>query len=185
MIPLTPPLSCGEAGWAASLQLNLFIRSDILPGRFDPYKFSSADMARTHSLVVEAIMDDEQNQVCGYSYVNDEAGLTAGHLSLWSLSDIRKIIRCMQDSTPMRHKATHFLNVPSLANKMFEFFTMLLNEKLRDRIMVSCTYKRGVALGQEKCRCPSKREPVKLQIILLHQHFFLVILWDLLQQHNI
>lgn len=106
-------------------------------GRFDPYKFSSADMARTHSLVVEAIMDDEQNQVCGYSYVNDEAGLTAGHVSLWSLSDIRKMIRCLQDSTPMRHKATHFLNVPSLANKLFEFFTMLLNDKLRNRIMVS------------------------------------------------
>ncbi|XP_034242677.1 clavesin-1 [Thrips palmi] len=105
-------------------------------GRFDPYKFSSADMARTHGLVVEAIMDDEQNQVCGYSYVNDEAGMTAGHVSLWSLADIRKMIRCLQDSTPMRHKATHFLNVPSMANRLFEFFTMLLNDKLRNRIML-------------------------------------------------
>jgi len=37
----------------------------------------------------------------------------------------------------MRHKATHFFNVPHYANKVFEFFVSLLNEKLKDRIMVS------------------------------------------------
>jgi len=37
----------------------------------------------------------------------------------------------------MRHKATHFFNVPHYANKVFEFFISLLNEKLKDRIMVS------------------------------------------------
>jgi hypothetical protein len=37
----------------------------------------------------------------------------------------------------MRHKATHFFNVPHYANKIFEFFIALLNEKLKDRIMVS------------------------------------------------
>ena len=37
----------------------------------------------------------------------------------------------------MRHKATHFFNVPHYANKVFEFFIALLNEKLKDRIRVS------------------------------------------------
>lgn len=92
-------------------------------------------MARTHSLVMEALMDDAQNQVCGYTYVNDEAGLNAGHLSLFSLSDVRKLIRLVMESTPVRHKATHFLNVPTLANKLFEFFTMVLSDKLRNRVM--------------------------------------------------
>ncbi|PSN51630.1 hypothetical protein C0J52_09444 [Blattella germanica] len=103
-------------------------------GRFDPYKYTSVHMVRCHSLVVECLMDDEENQIRGYSYCNDESGLTMGHISLWSLTDIRKILRCIQNSTPMRHKATHFFNVPHYANKVFEFFIALLSEKLKDRI---------------------------------------------------
>ncbi|KAJ9573518.1 hypothetical protein L9F63_009082 [Diploptera punctata] len=103
-------------------------------GRFDPYKYSAVHMVRCHSLVVECLMDEDENQIRGYSYCNDESGLTMGHISLWSLTDIRKILRCIQNSTPMRHKATHFFNVPHYANKVFEFFIGLLNEKLKDRI---------------------------------------------------
>jgi len=60
-----------------------------------------------------------------------------GHISLWSLTDIRCMLKCIQNSTPMRHKATHFINVPTYANKVFEFFIGLLNEKLKSRINVS------------------------------------------------
>lgn len=34
-------------------------------GRFDPYKYTAADMARVHSLVVESLMDDAENQIRG------------------------------------------------------------------------------------------------------------------------
>lgn len=65
-------------------------------GKFDPYRFTSSNMARAHSLVTEALLDDEESQIAGYSHVNDEEGLTMGHLSLWSLTDIRNMIRCIQ-----------------------------------------------------------------------------------------
>ncbi|XP_033191707.1 clavesin-2 [Bombus vancouverensis nearcticus] len=105
-------------------------------GRFDPYKYTSAQMARAHSLVVESLMDDEENQVRGYTHINDESGLTMGHLSAWSLTDIRNMLRCIQNSTPMRHKETHFVNIPSCAIKVIEFGISLLNDKLKNRIMV-------------------------------------------------
>lgn len=35
-------------------------------GRFDPYKYTAADMARVHSLVVESLMDDPENQIRGF-----------------------------------------------------------------------------------------------------------------------
>lgn len=126
-----------EQGYIVPLpQRDDFGRQVILTcaGRFDPYKYTSVHMARAHSLVVECLMDDEENQIRGYSYCNDESGLTMGHISLWSLNDIRKILQCIQNSTPMRHKATHFFNVPHYANKVFEFFIALLNDKLKDRI---------------------------------------------------
>lgn len=105
-------------------------------GRFDPYKYTSAQMARAHSLVVEALMDDEENQVRGYTHINDESGLTMGHLSAWSLTDIRNMLRCIQNSTPMRHKETHFVNIPTCAIKIIEFGISLLNDKLKSRILV-------------------------------------------------
>ncbi|XP_014228618.1 clavesin-2 [Trichogramma pretiosum] len=105
-------------------------------GRFDPYKFTSAQMVRVHSLVVEALMDDEDSQVHGYTYLNDESGLTMGHLSAWSVSDIRNMLTCIQNSTPMRHKETHLLNVPGCANKIIEFALGMLSDKLRSRVLL-------------------------------------------------
>lgn len=68
-------------------------------GKFDPHKFTSAHMARVHSLVTESLMDDEINQVNGYNYINDESGFQMAHISLWSLTDIRNILRCIQVNT--------------------------------------------------------------------------------------
>ncbi|CAH1102026.1 unnamed protein product [Psylliodes chrysocephalus] len=104
---------------------------------FDPHKFTSAHMIRVHSLVTESLMDDEMNQINGYTYVNDEAGFSMAHISLWGISDLRNIVRCIQNTTPMRHKGNHFLNMNPSAAKLFEYSSPLLNEKLRNRLHVS------------------------------------------------
>ncbi|XP_066263024.1 clavesin-2-like [Euwallacea similis] len=105
-------------------------------GKFDPHKYTSADMVRVHSLVTEALMDDEVNQINGYTYINDESGFQMAHISLWSLTDVRNILRCIQNTTPMRHKANHFLNISASAIKLIEFAIGLLNEKLKNRIFM-------------------------------------------------
>lgn len=105
-------------------------------GKFDPHKYTGAHMARVHSLITESLMDDELNQVHGYTYVNDEAGFQMAHISLWSLTDIRNMLRCIQNSTPMRHKSNHFLNISSNAVKLIEFAVSLLTEKLKSRIII-------------------------------------------------
>lgn len=65
-------------------------------GKFDPHKYTSAHMIKVHSLVTEALMDDEVNQIHGYTYINDESGFQLAHISLWSLTDVRNILRCIQ-----------------------------------------------------------------------------------------
>lgn len=37
----------------------------------------------------------------------------------------------------MRHKATHFVNIPHFANRIIELGVSLLSEKLKNRITVS------------------------------------------------
>ncbi|TMW40370.1 hypothetical protein DOY81_014550 [Sarcophaga bullata] len=104
--------------------------------KFDPYKFTSVQMARIHSLICEALLDDEDSQVAGYVYVNDESGMNMGFVSLWSLTDLRSIIKCIQNSTPMRHKETHFINIPHYANRVIELAVSMLSDKLKKRIIV-------------------------------------------------
>ncbi|XP_055687645.1 clavesin-1 [Lutzomyia longipalpis] len=108
-------------------------------GKFDPHRFTSAQMARVHSLICEAFMDDEESQVAGYNYINDESGLAMAHVSLWSLTDIRNMMKCIQNSTPMRHKETHFINLPHYGNRVVEFILTVLNEKLKKRIVLHPT----------------------------------------------
>ncbi|XP_023159087.1 clavesin-1 isoform X2 [Ceratitis capitata] len=103
---------------------------------FDPYKYTSVQMARVHSLICEGLLDDEQSQVAGYVYINDESGINMGFASLWSLSDLRSMVKCIQNSTPMRHKETHFVNIPQFANRIIELGVSLLSDKLKGRITV-------------------------------------------------
>ncbi|XP_011879322.1 PREDICTED: rhophilin-2 [Vollenhovia emeryi] len=105
-------------------------------GRFDASKYSSAHLARIHAIVLEALCDDEKNQVCGYTYLNDESGLTMNHFSTWSFTDIRNLIRCVQNSAPARHKETHLINIPNAVAKILEFGISLLSDKLKSRIWI-------------------------------------------------
>lgn len=65
-------------------------------GKFDTHRFTSAQMARVHSLVCESLLDDEESQVAGYSHVNDESGMSMSLISLWTLSDIKNMLGCIQ-----------------------------------------------------------------------------------------
>ncbi|KYQ54653.1 Clavesin-1 [Trachymyrmex zeteki] len=104
--------------------------------RFDPSKFSSTHLIRVHSMVVETLMNDEKSQVHGYTYLSDATGLSMSHFSTLSFMDIRNILRCIQNSTPMRHKETHLINVPNSIAKIIEFGMSILNDKLKSRVMI-------------------------------------------------
>lgn len=104
--------------------------------RFNAAKFTSAHMARTHAMVVESLLDEQESQVAGYLYITDEAGLTMNHVSLWSLVDLKKMSKCIQVSSPMRHKESHFVHIPSFANKVIEFALSLTSEKLKKRMFL-------------------------------------------------
>lgn len=105
-------------------------------GRFDANKYSSLHMARIHSIIAEFLLDDEKNQIYGYTYLNDEAGLTMNHFSTWSFTDIRNMLRCIQNSMPARNKETHLINIPSSVAKILEFSISLLSDKLKSRIFI-------------------------------------------------
>lgn len=102
---------------------------------FDATRYAGAKMAKVHGLIAESLMDDEESQISGYTYINDESGMSVAHLSLFSLTEMRNLIRSVQFSTPMRHKETHFINLPKFAQQIIDFIMMLLSDKLKSRAM--------------------------------------------------
>lgn len=105
-------------------------------GRYDPYKYKSDHLVRTHSLVMEILMDDEESQIRGYTYIINESGISMGHISMWSLIDVRKLLNCVQNGLPLRHKRSYIINVPSYGVKFFELCISYLNEKFRKRCTI-------------------------------------------------
>uniref|UniRef100_A0A182JRX9 CRAL-TRIO domain-containing protein n=1 Tax=Anopheles christyi TaxID=43041 RepID=A0A182JRX9_9DIPT len=104
--------------------------------KFDTSRFTSAQLIKIHSMVLEALQDEEESQISGYIHVTDDSELNIGFLSIWSFTDIRNLAHCVQNSLPMRQKENHFVNLPSFANKLSEFILSVLSEKLRNRVFV-------------------------------------------------
>ncbi|CAD6239905.1 GSCOCG00002413001-RA-CDS [Cotesia congregata] len=105
-------------------------------GQFDPHKYTGSQMMRAQTLAFEAVIGDEENQVRGYTYVYDFSGLTMSHLSLFSLTEIRKVVNWIQNGIPMQQKMAYLFNVPKNATKVIDFSMSLLNDKFKDSIAV-------------------------------------------------
>ncbi|XP_062553465.1 clavesin-1-like [Armigeres subalbatus] len=105
-------------------------------GKFDTSRFTAAHLIRVHSLVVEALLDEEESQIAGYVHVIDDSDLSMAFLGIWSFTDIKNLANCVQNSLPMRQKENHFVNLPSFANKLSDFILSVLSEKLKNRVFV-------------------------------------------------
>lgn len=100
---------------------------------FDPTRFTTSDMMRAHIMTFETLLNDEQNQVSGFTYVFDEKSVTWNQLSIWTPSEVSKAFSCCERALPMRHREIHFLNLPWTMSLILQFAKSLLSDKLRKR----------------------------------------------------
>lgn len=100
---------------------------------FDPSKYDTSDMMRAHVMTFETLLNDEENQVRGFTYVFDEKAVSWSHLSIWTPSEVSKAFSCCERALPMRHRDINFLNLPWTMSLIFQFAKSLLSEKIRSR----------------------------------------------------
>jgi len=100
---------------------------------FDPSKYNTSDMMRAHVMTFETLLNDEENQVRGFTYVFDEKAVSWSHLSIWTPSEVSKAFSCCERALPMRHRDINFLNLPWTMSLIFQFAKSLLSEKIRNR----------------------------------------------------
>merc|ERR1711910_100511 len=84
-------------------------------------------------MTFETLLNDEENQVKGFTYVMDEKCVSWSQISIWTPSEVSKAFSCCERALPMRHREIHFLNLPWTMSLIFQFAKSLLSEKIRKR----------------------------------------------------
>ncbi|CAG9857467.1 unnamed protein product [Phyllotreta striolata] len=104
--------------------------------KFDLEKFTGTDLARVHSVTYESLLDDEANQVLGFSHVANVSGASLNHVPLFTVSEFAQMVRWGEQSVPMRHKKITILNLPSVVKFVFDFAISIASDKLKARISI-------------------------------------------------
>jgi len=102
----------------------------------DPSKHNTSHVVRAHIATFETLLQEEENQVRGFTYVFDCSGLTLAHLSIWTPQECSKVLSICEKNLPMRHKDINLLNLPFPMWAVFEFCKTLLSDKIRKRFTV-------------------------------------------------
>lgn len=79
----------GNSGYSIFTELYIYFYADF----FNATKYNCWDMSRAHFLVYESLLDDEMDQMCGFTHVGDGGGVTSAHVTSWSPSDFARLLK--------------------------------------------------------------------------------------------
>lgn len=100
----------------------------------DPYRHTNSDQMRAFIITFEALLEEEESQLRGFTYVFDCSGVSLAHITLWSPVEVRKMFNICQKNLPMRHKDINLVALPFPMRAVLEFCKSLLSEKIKSRL---------------------------------------------------
>lgn len=110
----------------------IFFRSKML----DPERHASANVMRAYELVLHSLYDQDEVQIAGIVYIFDDDGFSMGHVTMWSLTDIREIVSYLAKATPARFKLIVRVGFPALARAAYDLTRSFLSEKVKQRFVI-------------------------------------------------
>ncbi|XP_023328349.1 uncharacterized protein LOC111701335 [Eurytemora carolleeae] len=114
----------------------------------DPSRHTNSDAMRAHLLTFEALLEEEETQLRGFTYIFDCSALSLSYISIWSPTEVTKMFGICEKNLPMRHKDINLLSLPFPMRAVFEFCKGLLSDKIRRRFAVhSSIEKLEIKLG--------------------------------------
>jgi len=99
----------------------------------DSTKFTAIDIMRIHFLTFEALLEDEDVQINGLTYVLDERDVSWSHISVWTPSQVSKAFSNCERALPLKHREIHLAHLPWTMSLVFQFAKSLLSKKLSER----------------------------------------------------
>jgi CRAL/TRIO domain len=107
----------------------------VRPGCYDPSKYTIEDIIKVSTMVGEMMMQEDDNfVVTGQVGILDFSGVTMASFLQFNPTFIKKMSMVQQDAAPIRQKASHFVNMPSIALTVFNLFQSFTSEKNKKRV---------------------------------------------------
>ncbi|XP_064455767.1 clavesin-2-like [Ornithodoros turicata] len=107
-----------------------------LAGALNANIHKAVDIYRAFSMSFEALLEDEENQKNGVTYIMDESGFRLNHLGLVNLRDVQKVMINGEKAMPMRHKNVHWVNVPKYITAVYDLALSMFSRKLVSRMFL-------------------------------------------------
>ncbi|PAA66430.1 hypothetical protein BOX15_Mlig030478g1, partial [Macrostomum lignano] len=103
-------------------------------GLWDCAKYSSTELVRATCVVMEALLEEEDTQVCGVSVVLDMSGLALRHIRRLDLRYFRRYRAVVHKALPVRVCALNVVRGGRFFNTTCRVASALLPSKLADRV---------------------------------------------------
>ncbi|KAB7501350.1 Alpha-tocopherol transfer protein-like, partial [Armadillidium nasatum] len=101
---------------------------------WDPEKVSLDDIFRAQVLILEHIVRLPITQLKGVAAIVDCKGLSFNQVSYFSTAHIKRMVSLIQEIFPLRFKALHFVNEPSVFDWVFSLVKPFLSETIKGRV---------------------------------------------------
>lgn len=112
----------------------------VRPGAYDPSEYSITDIIKVSTMINDLMMHEDDNYcIAGQVGILDFSGVSVSHFLQFNPTFIKKMTMLQQDATPIRQKASHFVNMPAIALTVFNIFQSFTNEKNKKRVYVHGT----------------------------------------------
>ncbi|XP_076348287.1 clavesin-1-like isoform X1 [Tachypleus tridentatus] len=107
-----------------------------IAGKLDPKRHSPRDLFRAFTITFETLLEDEENQRKGFTYIFDQTDFSLGHFTFVGLKETQRLLSAGEKAMPIHHKKIHWLNMPTYLLFIYELFKSLLSKKIQKRMVV-------------------------------------------------
>lgn len=112
----------------------------IRPGVSNPEKHRIYDCVRPGTIVHDlGLVNDDDLVVSGVVEIIDLSNVTMGHFLQFDAMFMKKMALLGGEGSTLRHKGTHFINVPPTFETVYNIFKTFMNEKQKSRVSVQFT----------------------------------------------
>ncbi|XP_049818844.1 retinaldehyde-binding protein 1 [Aethina tumida] len=119
--------------------------------KFDPHKYSNADMTRAHVITYETLLCDDENQILGVNHVADVSSVNPAFATLFSVNEFATLVKWGEQSMPLRHKEINFINLPTALVYVYNFAVSRMSPKLKERCKIHSSMKDIVKHVDKQC----------------------------------
>ena len=100
----------------------------------NPDEFPAHDVFRLMAFVVLVLLEEEETQIAGFSFISDISNITARHV--FTPTFAMRLVSLMSKGLPIRFKDIFYVDMPAVAKFLVDLFASKAKEKMNSRFVI-------------------------------------------------